>query len=77
MIITWDSAYEAAPPDTLRIGLIDNVIRDVSFAIRERMSIEHEWGPSSSKNDGSHILGGTTVLATGNLAAMNAISNMQ
>ena len=77
MVITWDSTYEALPANTLRVGLLDNVIRDIAFAIRERMMAEHEWGPASDLNDGSHILGGTSVLATGDAAAMAAITGMQ
>jgi hypothetical protein len=77
MIINWDASYEATPTDSLRINLIDNVIRDITFGIRERMSVEHEWGPGNDLNDGSHIMGGTSVLATGNLAAQTALANMQ
>ncbi len=77
MIILWNAAYEATPTNQLRISLLDNVIRDISFGIRERMSVEHEWGPGSELNDGSHIMGGTSVLDTGDLAARNALSGMQ
>jgi len=77
MIITWDAAYEATPTSSLRIGLIDNVIRDVTFGIRERMEVEHEWGPGSDINDGSHIMGGTSILDTGDATAMAALTGMQ
>jgi hypothetical protein len=77
MIITWDATYEAQPTDSLGISLIDNVIRDIAFGIRERMSIEHEWGSQSTLNDGSHILGGTTVMSTGDAATMYALTGMQ
>jgi hypothetical protein len=77
MVITWDATYETLPSNTLRIGLIDNIIRDLSFGIRERMSVEHEWGPGSDLNDGSHIPGGTSVLDTGDATTLAAVTGMQ
>lgn len=77
MVFTWDSAFEAAPANNVSRSLIDNYIRDTKRAIRERMEVEHEWGPSSSIDSGRHIGGRTTVMGKGDAAAMAAVATPQ
>lgn len=72
MIISWDSSYENIPTSGLQRNYIDDVLREIKFAIRERMEIEHEWGPFSTKDDGSHRLGLTSVADAGSSAPSGA-----
>lgn len=75
MVFTWDSSFEAAPSNNISRSLLDNYIRDTKRAIRERMEVEHEWGPSSSIDSGQHKPGATSMLARGDAAALAALSN--
>lgn len=61
----WDSNWESIPTDQIPRGDIRTVIGQTAQGTRERMEVEHEWGPNSSIDDGSHRLGGTGVMARG------------
>jgi hypothetical protein len=73
-MIVWDNAYNASPGSSLSKALIDDEIRRVKSAIRERMEVEHDW---SGDGGGEHIPGGTTVMDKGDSTAMSAVSNPQ
>lgn len=74
---SWNAAYEAAPGSGLSRNSLDNELRRITSGVRERMEREHNWGPSTDEDDGTHIPGKTTVLLTGNAAALAAVANMQ
>lgn len=77
MIIGWNAGYEATPTSALAKTLIDDELRRLKLAIRERMGQEHQFGPYTDEDTGRHIPGKTTVLSQGNAAAMAAVTNMQ
>lgn len=49
----------------------------MTSGVREIMEREHNFGSYADEDDGTHILGKTTVLLTGNAAALAAVANMQ
>ena len=57
----WNAIYETTPADGLSRGSIDDVIRQISRGVRQRMSREHNFGYTSEKDDGTHRPGKTTV----------------
>jgi hypothetical protein len=91
MIIQWDSDYEATPANTLVRSLIDDEIRQVIYGIRERMSVEHRWGPRTAPDtdpeslsyqlynltQGYHIPGGTTICDIGDETDRDVVSSPQ
>lgn len=74
---TWDSTYEGMPGSTLSRAMIDNELRKVRSGVREIMEIEHNWGPYTNEDDGSHIPGETTVMLKGNATTRDALTNVQ
>lgn len=91
MIVGWDTAYNSTPGNDLVRSLIDDEVRQTIFGIRERMSVEHRWGPLTGVStdpadlsyqlnalpQGYHIPGGTTICGLGNTAARDAIVTPQ
>lgn len=77
MSFTWNSAYESYPSNKLNRNSIDNEIRKWSRGIREFMEIEHNFGPYTDKDDGSHIPGKTTVLLEGDETTRDALTDVQ
>jgi hypothetical protein len=91
MIVGWDSAYNSTPGSSLIRSLIDDEIRQTIFGVRERMAIEHRWGPLTGVStdpadlsyqlnaltQGKHIPGGTTICGIGNEAARDAVVTPQ
>ena len=77
MSFTWNSAYEAIPSQNLNRNLIDDEIRKWSRGIREFMEEEHNFGPFTAKDDGSHIGGKVQILVMDDAAAEAALSNEQ
>ena len=77
MIFTLDAAYLARPTSSISRSLLDNEIRQLKYAIRERMAVEHEWNPSSTTNEGWHKAGGTTVCGLGDATARSAYTTPQ
>lgn len=63
---TWDNPWETIPTDQIPRGDIRNHIGQIKVGTRERMEVEHEWGPNSTIDTGGHIRGGTGVAARGN-----------
>jgi len=49
---TWDSAYEALPPNSESAKLGASRIREVKIDVRERLSVDHSW--AGDANDGAH-----------------------
>lgn len=50
---TWDSSYEALPPDTVEQAVLGaSRIRQVKIDVRERLSVDHSWLGDS--DDGKH-----------------------
>lgn len=74
---TWDATYEGTPSSGLSRNSLDNEIRRITSGVRERMGREHNFGPFTDTDDGTHIPGKTTILLTGNAAARAAVSDMQ
>lgn len=50
---TWDATFEAKPDDNNYGYEIDNFIRRVQTAVRERMEIDHQWKVGA--DDGEHV----------------------
>ena len=51
----WNAAFEAAPDDDNYGYEIDDYIRRLEVAVRERMEIDHYWKDATSQtNDGLH-----------------------
>ncbi len=73
----WDSAYESTPTQGLNRNQIDNRLRQLWTATRERMGAEHNFGPYTDLDDGSHIRGGTTVALKDDLTARDALTDME
>jgi hypothetical protein len=69
----WDAAYEDYPVQGTNRSLIDDEERRLARGVRERMEVEHNWGPYTEKDDGSHRGGVTTVAQKG--ADPTGISN--
>ncbi len=74
---SWDAAYEALPTTGLSRSSLDDALRYMLVGVRQRMGAEHNFGPFTDEDDGTHIPGKTTVLLTGNAAALAALTNMQ
>src|SRR5512137_3014232 len=49
---TWDASFEALPTDANYMYEVDNYIRGLKEAIRERMEIDHIWKIGAT--DGMH-----------------------
>lgn len=73
----WDSTYESQPPPGLNRNQIDNQLRLMHRAIRERMEVAHNFGQYTTKDDGSHRGGFVKVLLKGDSAARDALANVQ
>lgn len=74
MMVTWD---ETIPTSALAKSLIDDELRRMKLAIRERMGQEHQFGPFTDFDTGRHIPGKTTVLGQGDSTDLAAITTMQ
>ena len=74
---TWDDAFENNPTENLSRSSIDDEIRRIKRGIRERMEREHEWGPYSSKNDGSHKAGSVSCLLRGSTIVRDGLVDPQ
>ena len=74
---TWNAAWEASPSNSLSRNSLDDHLRRITGGLRERMEREHNWGPFTDSDDGSHIAGKTTVLLTGDAVALAAVADMQ
>lgn len=77
MSFSWDAAYEALPTDGLSRSSLDDALRYMLVGVRQRMGEEHNFGPFTDEDDGTHIPGKTTVLLTGNAAALAALTDME
>lgn len=71
-MITWNTAYESEPTNSTYVFELDNKIRELKEAIRERLEKEHVWKTGST--DGQHIPGNVRVLLVGTKAAIIASS---
>ena len=74
---TWNSSFESLPTNALARSSIDDEIRRTKRGVSERMSLEHEWGPTSEKNDGSHRSGETQVALNGTQTERDALLDMR
>lgn len=74
---TWNSSFESRPGIGLNRNALDNELRLIAQGVRERMEREHNWGPYTDKDDGTHIPGKTTVLGIGSYANRTSYSNPQ
>ena len=74
---TWNSSFESLPTSALARSSIDDEIRRTKRGVSERMSLEHEWGPTSEKNDGSHRSGETQVALNGTQTERDALLDMR
>jgi hypothetical protein len=77
VLFDWDAAYEALPTVDLDRSLIDDEIRKMSSGVRSIMEVEHNFGPDTEKDDGSHRPGKVTVAQKGNSTVRDALSNPQ
>lgn len=71
-MITWDIAYESEPTNASYVFALDNDIRELKDAIRERFEKEHIW--KIGDTDGQHIPGKIRVLLVGTKASIIASS---
>lgn len=71
----WNSGYESRPTGASLRSIIDNEIRQLRRGIREVMEQEHNWGPYTDKDDGSHRRGYVRVLLKGD--STDDVSNPQ
>lgn len=80
---SWDSNFESRPGSGLNRNSLDNELRLLPIGIRERMEIEHNWGPYNLDDDdrmiddGTHIPGKTTILAIGDYDDITDYTNPQ
>jgi len=84
---TWDSSFEASPAGGDDASTVDNKIRELKIAIRERMDTVHNFSLiGSSKEDGSlkdgvieprHIKGSRFPLLTANSGLSEAESEFE
>jgi len=59
---TWDSTYEATPPDTALAGNGNVEMVNDRVAVRERMAEEHLWSPAGTQFlHGAHLEGSARV----------------
>jgi len=77
MTFNWDSSYESLPTDQLNRALIDNAIRGIKVGTRERMEVEHEWGPYTDEDTGRHRKGHVSVIMRGDATTRDALVNPQ
>lgn len=73
---TWNSDFESLPTASLARSSIDDEIRRIKRGVSECMSREHEWGPLSEKNDGSHKGGSVQIALNGAQAERDALLNV-
>jgi hypothetical protein len=73
----WNSDFEARPTINLSRSVFDDQIRYTTRGIRERMEVEHEWGPNSGLDDGRHKKGYMQITDVGDSTARAAITNPQ
>jgi hypothetical protein len=74
---TWNSAFEAVPTSGLNRNALDNALKKIPQGIRERMELEHNWGPYADADDGKHSPGLVTVCDKGDADARDALSNVK
>jgi hypothetical protein len=59
---TWNSAFEATPAGSDQFLVVDNRIREVKRAMRERITREHIWGiTETNTSHGRHRSGSARV----------------
>jgi len=68
---TWNDSFEASPDDDNYGYEIDNYIRKLALAIRERMEVEHKG--KDGVNDGAHS---TVVVDDHGLASAHQVVNV-
>jgi hypothetical protein len=71
----WDDNFNTRPSDDIPVALLDDDIRATGLGVAERLDAEHEIRDLNA--DGRHRAGKTTVMESGDDAAMAAISNPQ
>ena len=73
----WNATYESVPNSGLNRGLIDDKIRTLSGAVRERMEIGHNFGPYTDKDDGSHRGGHVEVMVKDDSTARDLLTDVR
>jgi hypothetical protein len=76
--ITWDTAFEALPPDTGEYASVGaERIRDTKLYLSDTLDVEHNFSEKSPKTGtGYHLPGLTSVAYVGTTTQVNALTGM-
>lgn len=55
--VTWNSSFEADPTDSTLLALVDDKLREIKVATRERSDVEHEFSSIPGTSTGRHLQG--------------------
>lgn len=74
---TWNTAFEASPPNSESVGLAAQRIRELKAEVRDRLEAEHDFGNTGnvSTDTGRHLAGSARIFVQSSPPAVDGTTS--